>query len=149
MPAGGGVTVETLMEDRTPRPMDYYNPLARPEPAEPAPAAPPGPKAVVPLEFDTVLTHSSDHPAVAAIEAAMRIQQIPTHRVTDGQIVGGQVFGGQVTLYVRAQDYAVAAPVAAAVFVRRQRVKAMNPPKPTHEADSVVMGGVGPFDLVL
>ena len=113
------------MNDKPPSPIDYFSPLARPEPTTALPETP-RPAIVVPMEFDTVLTHSADHGAVAAIETALRAKHIPTHRADDGQLVGREI-----TLYVRGVDQAVAAPVAAAIFARRQRVKAMEPPKVT------------------
>lgn len=113
------------MNDKPPSPIDYFSPLARPEPATALPETP-KPAAVVPMEFDTVLTHSADHGAVAAIETALRAKHIPAYRADDGQLAGREI-----TLYVRGEDHPTAGPIAAGIFARRQRVKAMEPPKLT------------------
>lgn len=107
-----------------PKPVDYFNPHARPEPVpvEPVEAKP---AAVIPAEFDAVLTRSNDLAGVAAVEGALRAMKIPCHRTDDGKLADREI-----VLFVRQADAEKAGVAAARVFARRARVKAMNKPQP-------------------
>ena len=100
-----------------PDPLDYFNPRApeAPTPAERLAAA-------IPIEFDTMITHSEDHPAVRAIEAELRRHGIPFYRAE-----GGALARRGVELHVRAADKDRAAPLAAMIFARRLRLDKASP----------------------
>jgi hypothetical protein len=103
-----------------PEPLNYRNaafPDRRP-PSE-SPPAPGGPRAAIPIEFDTLLTRSTDQAAVAAIETALTQGRIAFFRTDD---VTEAVRPAE--LYIRAADRERAAPIACEVFVRRKKFKA-------------------------
>ncbi|MGC4030647.1 MAG: hypothetical protein QM754_02700 [Tepidisphaeraceae bacterium] len=105
-------------------PVDYFNPRAEPEPVPVEPVVE-RPAAVIPAEFDAVLTRSDDHAGVAAVEAALGAMKIRYHRAA-----GGEVAKREIALFVRHADLEAASIAAARVFARRARVKAMNKPQP-------------------
>lgn len=82
----------------------------------------PAPRAAVPVEFDTLLTRTSDLAAASAIENLLIAQKIALHRSDDGRSVHRVV-----DLYVHAADQAQAGELAAAIFVRRKKLRSFAP----------------------
>ena len=108
-----------------PEPLEYRNPRSAtnasgrkfPKPGETAP------QAVIPPQFDKLLTKSEDHAAVRAIEAALRRAQIAFHTISDGERAKRQV-----QLYVATANFHRSAEIATTIFARRAKVKKF--PKP-------------------
>ena len=99
-------------------PLDYFNPVRPEESRESEDRL----AAAIPIDFDTMLTHSEDHPAVRAIEAELRRHGIPFYRAE-----GGALARRGVELHVRAVDKDRAAPLAAMIFARRLRLDKASP----------------------
>ena len=96
--------------------LDYRG--AKPSEKDEADRRPKGPRAVIPVEFDTVITTTQDPGGAAAVEQQLRREHIPVHRTHEGPVVDQTI-----ELIVRAQDGARAMKVAADVFARRQKLK--------------------------
>ena len=100
------------------QPLDYFTPGRRDEPAGPRePHA-----AAIPVEFDVLLTHTSDHAAARAVEAELARHGIDFFRA---ESAGHSQRG--VELHVRSADHPRAAPLAAMIFARRQRLDRIAP----------------------
>ena len=100
------------------QPLDYRNAKGPQERAAPVPARPiERVRAPIPVEFDKLLTRSSDHAAVGAIAEALDRRKIAVFRSNDAQT-------GEWELYVRAADHNRAALIAGRIFVVRKKVKA-------------------------
>jgi hypothetical protein len=107
-----------------PQPLDYFTPGRRDEPMPAEPRAPHG--AAIPVEFDTSLTHTSDHAAARAVEAELDRHGIAFFRA---EAAGHSRRG--VELHVRSADHARASQLAGMIFARRQRLDRIAPrPKP-------------------
>ena len=104
-------------------PLDYYTPRRAGE-QDPAPAATPRDPhpAAIPIEFDAVLLHTSDHPAARAIEAELNRHGIRFFR-TEGRAATER----GVMLHVRSTDYTRAAQLAGMIFARRKRLDQISP----------------------
>ena len=95
-----------------PEPLEYRNPRSAtnasgrkfPKPGETAP------QAVIPPQFDKLLTKSEDHAAVRAIEAALRRAQIAFHTISDGERAKRQV-----QLYIATADFDRSAEIATTI----------------------------------
>jgi hypothetical protein len=101
-------------------PLDYFNPLGkgeRPRRRRQAPA--------IPVEFDAVLTRTTDHAGAHAVEVELGRQGVACFRVG-----GGELSGATVELHVRSADHAFASQLAAMVFARRQRLNRIDPRLP-------------------
>ncbi len=107
-----------------PDPLDYRNPRNTGA-DEPGDRRPPPPRTVIPVEFDTLLTRTDDHAAARAIENELLRLRIPLVRSEDATPARRNV-----EIHVRAADFERAGPVAAEVFVRRKKIKAILRPKP-------------------
>lgn len=102
-----------------PHPLDYRNPNAddrsgsddRPEP---------GPRAAIPVEFDFLLTRSTDHAGAAAIGGALTRAGIRSF-ASSGR---GSDYGW-TEIYIRATDRERAEPIASHLFARRERLKSL------------------------
>ena len=77
-----------------------------------------GPRAVIPIEFDAVVTHTKDPGGAGAVEQQLRRENIPVFRTHEGPAVDQTI-----ELIVRAEDRERAMKVAADVFARRQKLK--------------------------
>ena len=97
-------------------PLDYRG--VKPSPQEEQERRPKGPRAVIPVEFDSVITTTQDPGGASAVEQQLRRENIPVHRTHEGPIVDQTI-----ELIVRAQDRERAVKVAADVFARRQKLK--------------------------
>jgi hypothetical protein len=76
----------------------------------------------IPVEFDALLTRTSDHAAARAVEAELSRQGIAFFRTeTAGHSDRG------VELHVRSADHVRAAQLAAMIFARRQRLDRIAP----------------------
>jgi len=107
-----------------PEPLDYRNPKHMAESAQPVRSAPRRPQAVVPAEFDHLLTATEDHAAARAIEAELHRQLIVVFRSEPDDLVG------RVTrLHVRQADREAASQIAAQIFARRQRIRSFPRPQ--------------------
>ncbi len=82
------------------------------------------PRVAIPAEFDTLLTRTEDLAAAAAIEKVLAEQKIAFFHTDDGQAANRTV-----ELYVRAADQPRAGELAAAIFVRRKKFRAMPRPE--------------------
>ncbi|HEX4795323.1 MAG TPA: hypothetical protein VH370_16120 [Humisphaera sp.] len=99
-------------------PLNYRNAKGPQEREQPVPAQPiQRVRAPIPVEFDALLTRSSDHAAVGAITEALERKKIAVFRSNDAQ-------SGEWELYVRAADHNRAAMIAGRIFVVRKKVKA-------------------------
>jgi hypothetical protein len=101
-------------------PLDYFTP-GRGEQASPADqrgthAAP------IPIEFDAILTHTSDHAAARAVEAELARHGIAFFR---SEVAGSGRHG--VELHVRSSDHTHASQLAAMIFARRRRLDRIAP----------------------
>jgi len=96
-------------------PLDYW-PGGGPKPDDRAPAA--KPSGVVPVEFDTLLTQTTDPGAAQAVRLALENAGIAVFETSDGKVMDAQL-----KLLVRAADAERAGPIAAAVFARREKFK--------------------------
>jgi hypothetical protein len=108
-------------------PLDYRNPRAADGRERIGPVTP-APRAVIPVEFDTLLTRTEDHAAVRAIENELGRAGIELFRSESGDPAKRSV-----ELHVRAADFERAGPIAAEVFVRRKKIKSIPRPKPVEE----------------
>jgi hypothetical protein len=110
-------------------PIEYWNPNGRsePAPADPryAPAAAGRPLKAVPVEFDSLLTRTTELAAAQAIVNALTKLGIPFHQADDGRIADREIL-----LYVRSTDQTRAATLAAEIFVRRKKIRSFPRPKP-------------------
>jgi hypothetical protein len=79
---------------------------------------PRGPRSVIPIEFDTVVTKTKDQGGAGAVEQQLQRENIPVHRTHEGPFIDQTI-----ELLVRAQDADRAMKVATAVFARRQKLK--------------------------
>lgn len=105
-------------------PIDYFNPKTVDSNAEkPARVEP---ITAVPAEFDCQLTTTTDHAAARAIMTALEKLNIDVFQASDGDVARRHL-----SLHVRESDRVAAAPVAAEIFARRQKVKTLLPKKPT------------------
>jgi hypothetical protein len=77
-----------------------------------------GPRSVIPIEFDTVITTTKDPGGAGAVEQQLRRERIPVYRTHDGPVVDQTI-----ELIVRAQDRDRAIQIASDVFARRQKLK--------------------------
>jgi len=124
-------------------PLNYRN-AKFPDPRASSPdpvAAPPHARAAIPLDFDLLLTRSPDHAAVGAIVAALQRQKIPFFRTDDPTQPNRPA-----ELYIHAADKERAMQIAAGVFVRRRKIKAMPPVEVPQDRPSTVISA-GPLDL--
>ena len=130
-----------LRGDTVPEPLNYRNAKFLEPPtsaSEPAAAPPAHARAAIPVEFDVLLTRSPDHAAVGAIVAALQRQKIPFFRTDDPTQANRPA-----ELYIHAADQERAAQIAAGVFVRRRKVKAMPPVEmPQDRPSTVISAGV-------
>ena len=102
-----------------PQPLDYRNPNADDPPgSDDRPE--PGPRPAIPVEFDVVLTRSTDHAAVTAIGEALARAGIRSFTSS-----GSGNHSGWSEIYVRAADRERAAPIASHLFARRERIKSL------------------------
>ena len=104
-------------------PLDYFNPVP-PDRRRPIQFGP-RPKTAVPVEFDVLLTRTTDHGGARAVEVELERQGVPFFRTGSGELAGGVV-----ELHVRSADHAFAAQLAAMVFARRKRLNQIDPRKP-------------------
>lgn len=102
-------------------PLDYFNPNDPRRSSDEKPRA--KAQAIVPQEFDTLLTETEDRAAVTAIIKALDREHIPSHCPKPGMHSGVEA-----RLYVRQSDHDRAALIAAETFVRRKRVREMQKP---------------------
>ena len=107
-----------------PEPLDYFNPMPphrghRPERRE-------RPAAAIPVEFEAVLTRTTDVAGARAVEAELTRQQVRFFTTA----TGGFEPGGVVEIRVRAPDHAYASQLAAMVFARRKRLDQIDPRRP-------------------
>jgi hypothetical protein len=100
------------------QPLEYFTPGRRDEPAGPREER----AAAIPVEFDALLTHTSDHAAARAVEAELLRHGIDFFR---SDVAGHGRHG--VELHVHSADYVRAAPLAAMIFARRQRLDRIAP----------------------
>jgi len=100
------------------QPLEYFTPGRRDEPAEPRE----GRAAAIPVEFDALLTHTSDHAAARAVEA-----ELARHRIDFFRAEGAGESRRGVELHVRSADHPRAAQLAAMIFARRQRLDRIAP----------------------
>src|SRR3954469_18062125 len=99
------------------QPLEYRS--ARiPQQKEPA-HKPKGPRGVIPIEFDVVVTHTKDTGGASAVEQQLHREKIPVFRTHEGPAIDQTI-----ELLVRAEDRERAIKVAADVFARRQKIKA-------------------------
>jgi hypothetical protein len=104
------------------QPLDYFTPR-RPGEQDPTPTAPrDAHAAAIPIEFDSLLLHTSDHPAVRAIEA-----ELNRHGIRFFRSEGGGATERGVELHVRSADHAHAAQLAGMIFARRKRLDQISP----------------------
>ena len=96
-------------------PLEYRN-AKRPQGEEDR--TPRGPRAVIPIEFDTVITTTKDPAGASAVEHQLRREQIPVYRTHDGPVVDQTI-----ELLVRAEHKDRATKIASEVFIRRQKLK--------------------------
>src|SRR5438270_9222374 len=99
------------------QPLDYRNPLSKASSDDSR--AVPVAHAVIPADFDFVLTNSNDHAAVRAIENELRRRQIGVFRAEDDSNAQRRV-----QLLIRSADQKTAGEIAAKIFARRKRIKA-------------------------
>jgi hypothetical protein len=97
-------------------PLEYRN-ARGPQPEEPDHKVR-GPRQVIPIEFDVVVTHTKDPGGASAVEQQLRRENIPCFRTHEGPVVDQTI-----ELLVRAEDRDRAIKVAADVFARRQKIK--------------------------
>ena len=97
-------------------PLEYRN-ASGPQ-RDDADRTPRAPRAVIPLEFDTVITTTKDPGGAGAVEHQLRRERIPVYRTHDGPVVDQTI-----ELIVRAQDKDRASQIASDVFARRQKLK--------------------------
>src|SRR5882724_5578890 len=97
------------------QPLDYRNAKGPQVRAAPIPVQPvERVRAPIPVEFDALLTRSSDHAAVGAIAEALERRKIAVFRSNDAQ-------SGEWELYTRAADHNRAALIAGRIFVVRKK----------------------------
>src|SRR5688500_8060677 len=103
-------------------PLEYFTPASRDQ--RPPPAAEPRdpPAAAIPVEFDALLSQTSDHAAARAVEAELR-----RHGIDFFRREGAAVTTRGVELHVRSADHARAAQLAAMIFARRKRLDQISP----------------------
>lgn len=105
-----------------PKPLDYWNPRSKDRARSNARTQR---NAVVPAEFDRLLTRSADHPAVQSIVAALQARCIEFFQADDGERAGREI-----TLHVRDSHFIEAATIAAEIFARRKKIKSHPRPEP-------------------
>jgi hypothetical protein len=110
-------------EADTPEPLNYRN-AKGPKPVEPVATRPLAPRVAIPAEFDTLLTRTEDLAAAAAIAKLLTEQKISFFHTHDGQATSRTV-----EIYVKPADQPRAGELAAAIFVRRKKFKAMPRPE--------------------
>jgi len=123
-----------------PDPLDYRNPRSA-DADNKIDRRPPGPRAVIPVEFDTLLTRTDDHAAARAIENELQRLGIPLFRSE-----AGEPAQRSIEIHIHAADFETAGPVAAEIFVRRKKIKSIPRPKPIDNLPSSMRpGGLGGF----
>jgi hypothetical protein len=101
-----------------PQPLDYFTPGPWEEPADPRDRQ----ASAIPVEFDALLTQTSDHAAARAVEAELSRHGVAFFR---SEAAGHSRRG--VELHVRSSDHARASQLAAMIFARRQRLDRIAP----------------------
>src|SRR3954469_4180490 len=96
-------------------PLDYRNAQS---PQLPEPALPLAPRAAIPVEFDSIVTRTTDLAAARAIEDQLARDEVEIFRAEDGEGAGASV-----VLLARAQDLEKAKGVAEAIFARRRKLR--------------------------
>lgn len=100
------------------QPLDYRNPKPQPKPVTEKTRT----QTVIPIEFDTLLTRTSDHPAAREIQAELLRNKIEFHVAHDGARVKRII-----ELYIRVADQERACGIAASIFARRKKLQAFAP----------------------
>jgi hypothetical protein len=116
-----------------PEPLDYFNPMKREEP-EPSGTTrnEERAQAPVPVEFDVLLTESSEHAAVRAIVNALQRAKIAHHLAASGDDLAARV----LRLYVRSADRERAAEMAGRIFATRKKLKSFPRPQMPAQRES-------------
>jgi hypothetical protein len=119
-----------------PEPLNYRNPKSK-DPEPPA-AAGPVARAVIPVEFDRLLTRTQDHGAARAVEVQLARERVAVFRSEDGSAANRCI-----ELYVRGSQWEAAAQIAGRVFARRERLrKALGKPPTLMEMPGGDGGGI-------
>jgi hypothetical protein len=102
------------------QPLDYRNPKHMEGQPDLGPAPPKRAPAVVPAEFDHLLTATEDHAAARAIEVELSRHGIEVFHLNPSERVRGVV-----RLHVRQADHEKATQIASEIFARRRRIKSL------------------------
>jgi hypothetical protein len=100
-----------------PEPLDYRNAKA-PDPVEPA--KPPAPREAIPIEFDAIVTRTTDLAGARAIEDQLERDGVEVFRAEDTGATAEAV-----VLLVRGCDLPHATQVANIIFTRRRKLKSL------------------------
>lgn len=119
-------------------PINYFNPISEKIAAEKPVRV--DPLTAVPEAFDYQLTVTADHAAARAIVTALVRLDIDVFQGNDGNVLNRQL-----TLHIRGADREAAAPVAAEIFARRQKVKTLLPKKKPEPDTPAKWGNSLPF----
>ena len=121
-------------------PLEYFTPKSRD--TRPADRAPEPPAAAIPVEFDAVLTRTGELAAVRAVE-----RELARHGIRFFRTEGPGTADRLIELHVASADEPRAAPLAAMIFARRQRLNRIAPrPTPPRDVTSDGSDWRGPSD---